>query len=45
MGYSFVDAVWNKGATLPCDIEPLDREDRANMVLWFRGNENKPIYQ
>nr|XP_022903608.1 nephrin [Onthophagus taurus] len=45
VGYSYVDAVWNKGAALPCDIEPHIREDRVYMVLWYRDNVAKPIYR
>ncbi|XP_003702634.2 sidestep III [Megachile rotundata] len=39
-----VSAVLGGTAKLPCDIEPSTREDRVNMVLWFRDDAVKPIY-
>ncbi|KAK5647891.1 hypothetical protein RI129_002783 [Pyrocoelia pectoralis] len=41
---SAVDAVLGRSATLPCDIEPQIRDDRVYMVLWYRGNDQRPIY-
>ncbi|XP_046402551.1 uncharacterized protein LOC124168380 [Ischnura elegans] len=39
-----VEAVVGRSAALPCDIEPLTREDRVYMVLWFREAAGKPLY-
>ncbi|XP_066149395.1 protein turtle homolog A-like [Euwallacea fornicatus] len=41
---SSVDAVLTRSATLPCNIEPQIRDDKANMVLWFKDGHSKPIY-
>ncbi|XP_066249779.1 protein turtle homolog A-like [Euwallacea similis] len=41
---SSVDAVLTRSATLPCNIEPHIRDDKANMVLWFKDGHSKPIY-
>lgn len=40
-----VEAVLGKTATLPCDIEPEERDDRVYMVLWFRESAGKPLYR
>ncbi|KFB42107.1 hypothetical protein ZHAS_00009768 [Anopheles sinensis] len=39
-----VEAVLGKTATLPCDIEPEELNDRVYMVLWFRESAGKPLY-
>lgn len=40
-----VEAVLGKTATLPCDIEPNEKDDRVYMVLWFRETVGKPLYR
>lgn len=40
-----VEAVLGKTATLPCDIEPEELNDRVYMVLWFRESAGKPLYR
>lgn len=40
-----VQAVLAKTATLPCDIESKDRQNVVYMVLWFKHNDDKPIYR
>ncbi|CAH1161326.1 unnamed protein product [Phyllotreta striolata] len=42
--FQSVDAVLSRSATLPCDIEPVVKEDRVYMVLWYRDGHSKPIY-
>uniref|UniRef100_A0A182JCD0 Ig-like domain-containing protein n=1 Tax=Anopheles atroparvus TaxID=41427 RepID=A0A182JCD0_ANOAO len=39
-----VEAVLGRTATLPCDIEPEELNDRVYMVLWFRESAGKPLY-
>ncbi|KAF4528134.1 hypothetical protein B566_EDAN011150 [Ephemera danica] len=39
-----VEAVQNRSVSMPCDIEPLTREDRVYMVLWFKEAAGKPLY-
>ncbi|KAL0270121.1 UNVERIFIED_CONTAM: hypothetical protein PYX00_007628 [Menopon gallinae] len=39
-----VDAILGRSVAMPCDIEPLDRDDRVHMVLWFREKGGKPLY-
>lgn len=40
-----VEAVLGKTTNLPCDIESRDRQNVVYMVLWFRKNDDKPIYR
>uniref|UniRef100_A0A182PIX6 Ig-like domain-containing protein n=1 Tax=Anopheles epiroticus TaxID=199890 RepID=A0A182PIX6_9DIPT len=40
-----VEAVLGRTATLPCDIEPEELNDRVYMVLWFRESAGKPLYR
>lgn len=40
-----VDAILGRSVAMPCDIEPLDRDDRVHMVLWFREKGGKPLYR
>ncbi|KAG8237628.1 hypothetical protein J437_LFUL017868 [Ladona fulva] len=40
-----VEAVVGRSVALPCDIEPLEKEDRVYMVLWFREAAGKPMYR
>lgn len=40
-----VEAVLNKPANLPCDIEPEEQNDRVYMVLWFKETAGKPLYR
>ncbi|XP_065222529.1 synaptogenesis protein syg-2-like isoform X2 [Planococcus citri] len=39
-----IQAVLGKTANLPCDIESRDKQNVVYMVLWFRKNDDKPIY-
>ncbi|ETN61507.1 hypothetical protein AND_006832 [Anopheles darlingi] len=39
-----VEAVLGRTASLPCDIEPEETNDRVYMVLWFRESAGKPLY-
>lgn len=40
-----VEAVLGRSTSLPCDIEPDERDDRVYMVLWFREKAGKPLYK
>lgn len=40
-----VDAIQGRSVAMPCDIEPVDRDDRVHMVLWFREKGGKPLYR
>uniref|UniRef100_A0A182FAV5 Uncharacterized protein n=1 Tax=Anopheles albimanus TaxID=7167 RepID=A0A182FAV5_ANOAL len=40
-----VEAVLGRTASLPCDIEPEETNDRVYMVLWFRESAGKPLYR
>ncbi|XP_052899973.1 hemicentin-1 [Anopheles moucheti] len=39
-----VSGVLGKQASLPCDITPLERDDAVYMVLWFKEDDNEPLY-
>ncbi|XP_038122549.1 titin [Culex quinquefasciatus] len=39
-----VSGVLGKQASLPCDIRPLERDDAVYMVLWFKEEDNEPLY-
>lgn len=39
-----VGAVLTRSATLPCDIETEDRDDRVYMILWYKDGHSKPIF-
>lgn len=40
-----VRGVLGRQAMLPCDIEPLERDDVVFMVLWYREGDNEPLYK
>lgn len=40
-----VGAVLTRSATLPCDIETEDRDDRVYMILWYKDGHSKPIFR
>lgn len=40
-----IEAVLGKTANLPCDIESKDKQNVVYMVLWFKKNDDKPIYR
>ncbi|KAG4077787.1 hypothetical protein HA402_011216 [Bradysia odoriphaga] len=39
-----VQGVLARQAMLPCDINPLERDDAVYMVLWFREGDGEPLY-
>ncbi|XP_052744055.1 neural cell adhesion molecule 2 [Bicyclus anynana] len=39
-----VAGVLGKKAALPCDTQPLARDDRVAMVLWFKEADWEPLY-
>ncbi|XP_058467805.1 titin [Malaya genurostris] len=41
---TLVSGVLGKQASLPCDIRPLERDDAVYMVLWFKEEDNEPLY-
>ncbi|XP_055586991.1 titin [Uranotaenia lowii] len=41
---TMVSGVLGKQASLPCDIRPLERDDAVYMVLWFKEEDNEPLY-
>ncbi|XP_065354014.1 hemicentin-1-like isoform X6 [Cloeon dipterum] len=39
-----IDAVLGRNAEMPCNIDPVMRDDRVYMVLWFKEAAGKPLY-
>lgn len=42
---SDIQGVLSKKASLPCDIESLDKDDAVSMVLWFKESDGEPLYR
>lgn len=40
-----VQGILARQALLPCDINPLERDDAVCMVLWFREGDGEPLYR
>ncbi|CAH1960848.1 unnamed protein product [Acanthoscelides obtectus] len=41
----FVEASDGSAASLPCDLTSVTSPDRLEVVLWYRGSEEAPIYK
>ncbi|XP_059473579.1 hemicentin-2-like isoform X5 [Neocloeon triangulifer] len=39
-----IEAVLGRNAEMPCNIDPVTRDDRVYMVLWFKEAAGKPLY-
>lgn len=39
-----IDAILGGSVSMPCDIEPVDKDDIVHMVLWFRERGGKPLF-
>jgi len=40
-----IEAVLGRTAEMPCNIDPVTRDDRVYMVLWFKEAAGKPLYR
>lgn len=41
----YVDGVLGGRGRLPCDVHVPSRDDKLQMVLWFRDKDAEPIYR
>lgn len=41
----FAETSEGGAASLPCDLEPLQPPDKVILVLWYKGEEERPFYK